>query len=64
MCINILVGIYQRDSCDDDLGVNESLIQVVELDADQVSCPPRDLLESPPQDSNSTNVLASTPGTE
>ena len=62
MCINILVDIYQGDSCDDDdLGGNESLIQEVELDADQVSHLPRGLLESPPQD---TDVLASTTGTE
>ena len=65
MCINILVDIYQGDSCDDDdLGGNESLIQEVELDADQVSRLPRDLLESPPQDINSSDILASTPGTE
>ena len=51
MCINILVDIYQGDSCDDDdLGGNESLIQEVELDADQVSRLPRGLLESPPRE--------------
>ena len=61
MCINILVDIYQGDSCDDDdLGGNESLIQEVELDADQVSRLPLGL-KSPTQD---TDVLASTPGTE
>ena len=64
MCINIPVDMYQGDSCDDDLRGNESLIQEVELDADQVSRLPRGLLESLPQDSNNTDVLASTPKTE
>ena len=65
LCINILVDIYQGDSCDDDSEGNESLIQELKLDADQVSRLPPDLLESPPQqESSSTDASASTPGTE
>ena len=44
MCINIKVGVYQGDSCDDDdSGGNELLIQDLQLDADQVSHLPADL---------------------
>ena len=65
LCINILVDICQGDSCDDDDSEgNESLIQELKLDADQVFRLPPDLLESPPQqESNSTDASASTPGT-